>query len=193
MRIQVERLAESPTRLDFEVEPEWWSEVRALMPEFGEAGAEPPRFEVETYRMGADVYLEGSLSGAVELRCGRCTRGYRQVLGERFRLVLEPAGARVPSDPEGAAALARDGLWLSDELEAGCFRGPVVNLGGFFREVLALALPVQPLCREDCRGLCPRCGIDRNEETCACEEGARRSPFAALAALRPGARAKGEI
>jgi uncharacterized protein len=52
------------------------------------------------------------------------------------------------------------------------------------REWISLALPVKPLCREDCAGLCPRCGADRNETACGCTETVRSSPFAALAALR---------
>jgi uncharacterized protein len=134
--------------------------------------------------MGADVFLEGVASGAVELTCGRCSRRYRQPLRESFRLVLEPAAERVPADPEGAAALARDGMCLSDELEAGWFRGSVIDLGPWFRELLALALPVQPLCREDCRGLCPRCGADRNEESCGCTEAKSSSPFEVLSRLK---------
>jgi uncharacterized protein len=50
--------------------------------------------------------------------------------------------------------------------------------------MLALAVPVQPLCREDCLGLCPRCGIDRNVERCSCTEARPASPFAVLATLR---------
>ena len=48
----------------------------------------------------------------------------------------------------------------------------------------ALALPVQPLCREACAGLCPRCGADRNTAPCACSKVRPESPFAALASLR---------
>jgi hypothetical protein len=55
-----------------------------------------------------------------------------------------------------------------------------------FREVIALLFPVQPLCREDCRGLCPHCGVDRNVETCSCPETRRPSPFEVLRGLRTG-------
>jgi uncharacterized protein len=102
--------------------------------------------------------------------------------------VLEPAGDRVPADPEGAAALAQEGLALADELESGWFRGPEIHLDRFVGEILTLAVPVQPLCREDCRGLCPRCGIDRNAASCACAEERPASPFAVLAALRDAER-----
>ena len=58
-------------------------------------------------------------------------------------------------------------------------------------ELVALALPVQPLCREDCAGLCPRCGADRNRESCRCREIESESPFAVLSKLRKG-RGEGE-
>jgi uncharacterized protein len=76
-------------------------------------------------------------------------------------------------------------MWVGDELDAGWYRGSEIDLTRFLREVVALALPVQPLCREDCRGLCPRCGADRNLERCACAEVKASSPFAVLRRLKP--------
>ena len=137
------------------------------------------------------LYLEGGIAGSLELECARCLTRYVHALREDFRLVLEPAGDRVPAEPEAAEALARDGLALADALESGCFRGPEIELGAYLREVVALGLPVKPLCKEDCRGLCPRCGADRNRESCGCEIKRPDSPFAALAALR-GGRSEGE-
>lgn len=146
--------------------------------------AEDLAFTVRAHRMGADLFLEGELSGTLELVCSRCLTRYRAPIRERFRLVLEPAGDRVPAEPEGATALAQEGLYLTDELEAGWFRGPEIQLDRFVGEMLALGVPVQPLCQEDCRGLCPRCGIDRNVERCACAEEKPASPFAVLASLK---------
>jgi len=146
--------------------------------------AEDARFALRVHRIGAAVYIEGEAAGNLDLACSRCLTRYRAPIRERFRLVLEPAGDRVPADPEGAAALAREGLYLADEIESGWFCGPEIHLDRFVGEILALAVPVQPLCREDCRGLCPRCGIDRNVTSCNCAEERPASPFAVLAALR---------
>lgn len=44
----------------------------------------------------------------------------------------------------------------------------MIDLTPLVHDALLLELPLAPLCREDCRGLCPYCGIDRNEATCAC-------------------------
>ena len=85
---------------------------------------------------------------------------------------------------EAALALERHGLCLGDELETGWFQGYEIDLGGFVREILTLAVPVQPLCKESCLGLCPRCGADRNAGPCGCDPARPKSAFAALEALR---------
>jgi uncharacterized protein len=186
MKILVERLEETPTDIAFEAGPAWW---RAWMPTDRSLPREPSApFEVaiRAHRMAEDLYLEGVLSGAVDVECSCCLACYRHALHETFRLVLEPAGSRVPADPEGAAALARDGLCLKEEIEAGWYRGSELDLGAFLHEIVSLELPVKPLCREDCAGLCPRCGADMNNDPCECAEVPADSPFAALAALRTG-------
>lgn len=191
MKILVDRLKQTPAELSFGPDDPGWAEVLESVPELRGPEAEVPSVRIRAHRMGQDVYLEGTLEGALSLECGRCLVRYRSPLREPFRLVLEPAGARVPPEPEAARDLARLGMCLGDELEMGWFQGPEIDLRSLLREVVALAVPVQPLCREDCRGLCPRCGVDRNRESCACEAERPASPFAALEALRrrPGGQA----
>jgi len=82
--------------------------------------------------------------------------------------------------------LARDGMSLGDDFDAGWFRGPELRLETFLAEVVSLAPPIQPLCSEDCAGLCPQCGCDLNDKTCDCQDLKPESPFAVLAALRGG-------
>jgi uncharacterized protein len=188
VKVLTDRLTESPTVLCFSATPAWWRERCGPDSELAEGLQGSLEVRILIHCMGQDLYLEGETTGALELTCGRCLTRYRQPVRERFRLVLEPAGSRVPADPEGAAVLARDGVVLSDELESGWFRGSEIDLGSYFQEVIALAFPVQPVCREDCRGLCPRCGADRNAELCNCSEVRPDSPFAALRALRDGPR-----
>jgi uncharacterized protein len=183
VKLHVDRLTDTPSEHAFTLTPSWWRErADTAPPREGLAG--DVQVELRAHRMGGDLFLDGELRGELDLECGRCLARYRQPIRERFRLLLEPAGDRVPADPEGAAALARDGLYLSDELETGWYRGSEIDLGGFFQEGIALLFPVQPLCRETCQGLCPSCGADRNVEACACGEVSPSSPFAALRGLR---------
>jgi len=184
MKIRVERLVAEPTEFRFEADPGWWGDV--IPRPDGDACDEPQVVVLRgaAHRMGEDVYLEGVAEGALSLECSRCLARYRHVLREPFRLILEPAGERLPADPEAAEALARDGACLGDEIEAGWFRGDQIDLGAFFREVVSLALPVKPLCNEDCAGLCPTCGAELGENMCGCGEVRADSPFAVLAALK---------
>lgn len=194
MKLLVDRLTDSPTELHYEATPAWWRERCAPGDERLRCIDAPLRIDLRAHRMGADLYLEGEVQGSLALTCGRCLERYRSPVREPFRLVLEPAGSRVPADPEGAEQLARHGLFLADELEAGWFRGSEVELESFFLERVALLLPVQPVCREECRGLCARCGADRNRTPCECEDVRPESPFAVLRQLRegPGAPTGGE-
>jgi len=184
MKIRVERLAAEPTEFRFEAEPGWWRD--AIPQPDGDAPGSQPAVVLAgaAHLMGEDVYLEGVAEGTLPLECSRCLARYRHVLREPFRLILEPAGERLPADPEAAEALARDGVCLGDEIEAGWFRGDQIDLGAFFREVVSLALPVKPLCDEDCAGLCPTCGAELGENMCGCGEVRADSPFAVLAALK---------
>lgn len=61
--------------------------------------------------------------------------------------------------------------------------GDQIDLEPLARDALLLELPVAPLCRPDCKGLCPNCGINRNDESCDCEIDARDYRWAALDAL----------
>jgi len=183
VKLLTDRLTEDPKEHLFEGDREW---LVGLLPDFeaDQSVVEKLRFRVDAHKMGEDLFLDGEATGAFELACGRCLKRYRSPVREPFRLVLEPAGARLPADPEGALALDRDGLVLSEELEAGWFRGPEVQLGHFLLEVIDAGLPLTPLCQEECSGLCPRCGIDRNEGDCDCRDEKPESPFAGLAGLR---------
>jgi uncharacterized protein len=186
MNIPVDRLTTTPTPFQSDFGSSWWASH--MQPEHGlpRELAEPFHVELTAYVMGEDVAIEGTLEGALELECARCLARYRHRLRESFRLVLEPAGTRTPTDPEASEALARDGLCVGDELETGWYRGSEIQLDGVVLELISLALPVKPLCRDDCAGLCARCGADRNEVACGCRETQSESPFAVLAALRGG-------
>ncbi len=182
----VERLGETPEEFSFRASAEWWA-ARDASVGTGDCAVEAPfDFELSAARVRQDVMLEGQLRGRVGLECSRCAKRYSEPLLEDFRLVLEPAGNREPADPEGAVGLAESGLCLGEDLELGWFRGPRIGLDDFFGELIALAMPVQPLCREECPGLCAHCGADLASRPCDCVDEKIGSPFAVLAKLKDG-------
>jgi uncharacterized protein len=187
MKILVDRLESTPTEYEFEASSAWWQEQVVEARELDYEVETAFHFRTRAYRTGEDLVLAGGFEGAIDVECSRCLRRYRHALAETFRLVLEPAGERRPPDPEGAKALQQYGVCLGDDLEIGWYRGPEIDLDAYFTELISLALPLQPLCDEECKGLCPRCGADRNRGDCGCREELRPpSPFAVLARLRNG-------
>lgn len=181
-RIQIERLTDRKEHFDFEVPAAWWrarSGGEGDDPVLAEA---PFRFALEAARVSGDVVIEGSFEGEVGLECSRCGKRYPHALREPYRLVLEPLGGQAP-DPEGEKGLAENGVCLGEDLEVGAYRGAVVGLDDFFGEVIALAMPLQPLCDQDCPGLCAHCGASR-DAGCDCEDEKIESPFSALAGLK---------
>jgi len=189
-RIQVERLTSRKERFDFEVAPGWWA-AREPSNEPTDVEVERPfRFELEASRASDDVLIEGDLAGEVGLECSRCGKRYPHALREPYRLVLKPLssgglcqGDGALPDPEGEKGLAENGVCLEEDLEVGSYRGAVVGLDDFFGEVIALAMPIQPLCDEDCPGLCAHCGASQ-DAGCDCEDEKIESPFSALAGLK---------
>ncbi len=186
MKLLVDRLTTTPTEFSHCADAAWWRAAVPAQPGPPLEILEPFAFRFRAHCIGSDLYLEGTAEGAIELECSRCLARYRHALGERFCLVLEPAGERSPADPEAAAALAKDGVCLGDEIEAGWFRGDEIHLGAFFRELISSALPVKPLCDENCAGLCPNCGVELGVNPCDCRQSKPGSPFEVLRALRDG-------
>jgi len=186
MKILVDRLSATPTALRFEAGNGWWQQHLPPRGDLPRELSQPFGIAISAHMMAEDVYLEGEIEGALEFECSRCLARYGHRLREAFRLVLEPAGSRIPADPEAVAVLDRDGLCLGDEFETGWYRGGEIRLDSVCLEVISLALPVKPLCREDCAGLCAQCGADLNGGACGCKEARPPSPFDVLAALRDG-------
>ena len=186
-RIQVERLTAAKDAFEFEVSPAWWSALlQAGEGEVCEAEI-PFSFDLTASRASEDVLIEGEVAGRVGLECSRCAKRYPHALREPFRLVLEPLKSLTAPDPEGDKGLAENGVCLSEDLEVGSYRGAVLGLDDFFGEVIALAMPLQPLCDEDCLGVCSHCGVARTSEAgagCDCEDEKIESPFAVLAQLK---------
>jgi uncharacterized protein len=118
---------------------------------------------------GADVVVDGVVEATVPQTCGRCLEAFPVAVSAPLDLRF------VPRPPIG------DTIELSsDDFETGFYAGDQLDLGAVVQTETTLALPMKPLCRPDCRGLCPACGSNRNLMACACPERPPDSRFAAL-------------
>ena len=131
---------------------------------------DPVRFEEiaasgEFFGTGERVSIKGEVTAAVTSRCAKCLEPVTLNLKAKIDVLF--ARQADPEDPD---------LYT--------FEGSKVDLTDAVRDALLLEMPYRFLCSEDCKGLCPICGINLNLGTCTCQEGAIvTNPFSALKAL----------
>jgi uncharacterized protein len=125
-------------------------------------------------RKGREVELRGELDGKVGAACDRCLQPVEIAVRSSFRERFVPA---VSWRDEPQHELQEEDLNLA------VFDGEAIELDDLVREELLLAVPAHVLCREDCKGLCPVCGIDRNRSSCQCETGESDSRWEGLKEL----------
>ncbi len=125
-------------------------------------------------RTAAGVLVRAHLSLVEPETCSRCLAPLEETVSlsfeEEFQAVLGP------EDEDLTAALDPEAFTLDPQY--------VLDLTEAVRQYREVSLVMKPLCRPDCRGLCPRCGKGLNLGDCGCESGAENDRWAGLAALR---------
>jgi len=122
-----------------------------------------------------DIRLRGQVSADFEMSCARCLEPVAQDVKRDFELLYRPLGVDA----------GRDELSVTDaEAEIGYYQGEGILLADVLREQVLLALPLKLTCREDCRGLCPHCGMNLNQEQCSCAVQLEDPRWSALKEIR---------
>jgi uncharacterized protein len=136
---------------------------------------EPAEVRGHVRKEAGEVELAGRLDAKVEALCARCLKPVALPIAADFAERFVPAVS-----------------WRSEEqhelreedLNIAVFDGKAIEIDDVVREELLLAMPAQVLCCEDCKGLCPACGVDRNVTKCECETRQGDSRWQALKDLR---------
>jgi uncharacterized protein len=128
------------------------------------------RVSLQIHPDGADVFVQGSVGATIPQTCSRCLESFPARVDAAVDVRLVPRPTTADSVELGA-----------DDLDVDFYENDVLDLDRVVETETTLALPMKPLCRDDCRGLCPVCGGNRNLVSCACAE---RAPDPRLAALR---------
>ncbi len=115
---------------------------------------EPAEVSGRVRRDDKEVELSGELRAKIKTACDRCLQAVNLTIGAEL------------------------------DLNLAVFDGEAIELDDLVREEILLAVPAHVLCREDCKGLCPVCGIDRNQRGCQCEKKANDSRWQGLENLR---------
>lgn len=158
MKIRVADVGEEEKSLGFR-EP--LGELNALLRARAAVDFEfDPEAEVDVryYRAGSDLFFGGRIRTRSAGTCARCLEAFPAPVDREFHWVLKPRSSE-SGDVEGVAGNA-----------LAFYEGDEVDLSPLVREEILVALPTRALCKEDCAGLCARCGANRNQGDCGCTE-----------------------
>jgi len=146
--------------------------VRAILHPFSDSSWSLEALSLLVEKDGEDVMVRGRLAARVPQVCGRCLEAFifRVEAEVDTRFAPRPAWRR-----DEAVELT------PDDLELDFYDEGLLDLNRLIQTEAMLGLPMKPLCREACRGLCPICGGNRNSDACACEV---RLPDPRLAVLK---------
>ena len=122
----------------------------------------PIHLQGQLTKIVEQVYFQGNVGGVIELPCGRCLESVYDTFVVPMRVVYLPPSSQ-------AAAESTERLDTSDELDLYIHDGIMIDLQPFVYDQIMLAIPMQPLCRPTCAGLCQVCGGNKNEVPCTCQ------------------------
>lgn len=131
---------------------------------------------IKMRNIGAVLLIEGRISADVKFPCSRCLVDFSMPMEapieEQFRVEkINAAAVILPMEDDDEA------------VEEALVQNNVLDIDELIRQNLLLVLPIQPLCKEDCAGLCTTCGENLNVRQCSCPPGDLESPFHVLADL----------
>jgi DUF177 domain-containing protein len=135
----------------------------------------PVSLAFDIFKNQSQFRLAGSVDTVLELPCSRCVEAFTIPVHADFDLRYQP---HTLNTGEGEKEIEED------DLTTAFYEHDQIDLGQLMREQLYLALPMKPLCFEECLGLCPVCGANRNRESCSCTQAWEDPRFAALRELR---------
>lgn len=117
-------------------------------------------YAVHMTREGEKIRTRGRVQTTLSLRCVSCLVSYEEKVDSTFDIILFPVRL-LPADHQAALN--------ADEMEYMFFEGEEVDLERVLMEQINLFIPLNPMCSPYCKGMCPNCGKNLNDENCQCE------------------------
>ncbi len=146
--------------------------IEFLDPKLRQAGALEASGKVElAVEALGEIRAKGHVKVLMECECDRCLERITLPIDSDFELFYQPVEAG-----HGGEERILD----NDEAQMGFYEGDGLELNDVLREFVLLTLPMQRLCKEDCVGICPVCGQNRNTQACQCQTKAVDDRWSAL-------------
>ncbi len=170
MIVDLTKLENSQIEFDLSIKPD---EIE-FDNEFASA-KEDLKFNGKLSNKAAWALIEGEISTELDIACGRCLELVKTPIDFEFETAFINA-KRLNDDVE--MELEAEGLDVS------ILVGHKIDLVEVAQEQVMLSIPSQALCKQDCKGLCPECGANKNSKVCKCDEKAIDSRWSALSEIK---------
>jgi uncharacterized protein len=136
---------------------------------------EPLEVRATAELIEGQIRITGEFHTRIEINCARCLEPVNEDVSREFDLFYRPLASMTKAEEERLKL---------DDTEIAFFEGEGLFLADVLAEQVLLALPMKAICRSDCRGLCPQCGVNLNNEECRCESHVADPRMAPLARLK---------
>ncbi|MEZ4271630.1 MAG: DUF177 domain-containing protein [Myxococcota bacterium] len=158
LTVRLERIGTEGYDLETPIAREWLEEI------FDKDSPYTPvadgALQVHLERVMDVIHVRGRMRLALGAHCSRCLEPADLALDTPIQVSLFPLGQEPAAKPDGELD--------SDDTGVATYEGQLIELGDLLRDEVFLELPMNPVCRTDCAGLCARCGADLNHGVCDC-------------------------
>lgn len=147
---------------------DWVTNIPELVDELSDLGlSKDIDFDLTLTKIIREVSVTGHISFGIRAKCARCLDNVQMDLHSEVNFILTPRDETYSENDEG-------------DLDHDFYDGDTIDISGYLRELIAINIPFNIICDENCKGLCSNCGINLNKASCDCEKNLKKSAFAVL-------------
>ena len=179
LTLHVEQIKGKEFSHEFEENPQVFPIIAEMIKNRQCEFLKPFNIYLKAFSVREIIEVQGTLKTRARLSCSRCLKNFDTPLASDFELSYTkeiPGLMDVFDEQEIELKVEEIGMFY--------FKGEEINLQQGIQEQVVMALPLQPLCDENCKGLCPRCGSDLNQGDCGCKNELSANKFAVLKNLK---------
>ncbi len=126
-----------------------------------EAVISPVTAHLKIEKVGSEVIVKGDLNADIRIECSRCLKEFFSIINILVDVVYHPVEELKGEEKHEVRA---------EELDMDFYTGDELDIDSLINEQMVLNLPMKPLCNDQCKGICVKCGADLNAGECACEK-----------------------
>jgi uncharacterized protein len=178
MKIQVTSIPDEGLEVDFTQEDGWVREKVSQALKERHHSDDLIEGQLSVTKTMQNLSLTADMHLPVHATCDRCLKNYDYEIDVHCDRLLAPL---FTSDRQREIEKGFEKEITKEDVKFSYFEGEEIDVGEILGEQIVLDQPMIYLCKPDCKGLCPQCGVNRNEQSCSCAiQSLEESPFAAL-------------